>query len=152
MLPFDKMTTTNRKDITIKMTKNRIIALLLAGLMTTAAMTSCRVQGNNDNPQGTEPNQNGSSQTTTVKPDDPYTPPTITWSDVDKLVFAAGEIDLLEEANKNSKKLGAIPVEAELHCIKQNTSWYLVEYDGKQGYVSKTSGCLTYFLKYRIIA
>ena len=101
------------------MTKNRIVALLLAGLMAAAALTSCRVQGNFDDPSGTEPNQNGSSQTTTTKPDDPYTP-TTTWSDVDKTVYAISEIKLRSEASNTSTALCVIPVEAELHCTKQN--------------------------------
>ena len=46
------------------MMKKRIVALLLAGLMATAALTSCRVQTNdNDNPGGTEPNQNNNQTT-----------------------------------------------------------------------------------------
>ena len=121
------------------MTKNRIVALLLAGLITTAAMTSCRVEGNFDDPNGTEPNQNGSEQTTTVKPDDPYTPSAPTWSDVDKTVYAISDIKLRSEANNTSTILCDIPVEAELHCTKQNASWYCVEYNGQVGYISKTS-------------
>lgn len=120
------------------MMKKRMIALLLAGLMTTASLTACRVQGNNDNPTGTEPNQNNSSQTTTT-PDEPYNPSTTTWTDEDKMLYAIGEIQLLEEAKTNSKSLATIPVEAELHCTKKSASWYYVEYDGKQGYVSKTN-------------
>ena len=120
------------------MTKNRIVALLLAGLMAAAALTSCRVQGNFDDPSGTEPNQNDSSQTTTTKPDDPYTP-TTTWSDVDKTVYAISEIKLRSEASNTSTALCVISVEAELHCTKQNASWYYVEYNGQTGYISKTS-------------
>ena len=120
------------------MMKKRIVALLLAGLMATATLASCRAQ-NNNNPQGTEPNQTTPSAQTTVKPDDPYTPPTVTWTDEDKLVYATGKIQLYEEAKSNSKIVGEIPVEAELHCTKKSTSWYYVEYDGKQGYVPKTN-------------
>ena len=121
------------------MTKNKIIALLLAGLMTTTALASCRVQGNNENPGGTEPNQNGSEQTTTLQPDSPSTPSATTWSEVDKTVYAISEIKLRSEASNTSTALCDIPVEAELHCTKQNATWYYVEYNGQAGYVSRTS-------------
>ena len=121
------------------MMKKRIVALLLAGLMTTAALTACRVQGNFDNPNGTEPNQGSSSQTTTTKPEDIYNPPSTTFEETDELVYATGEISLRKEATNSSTELAKIPVETELHCTKKNTSWYFVEYNGQEGYVSKTN-------------
>ena len=120
------------------MMKKRIVALLLAGLMTTAALTSCRVQGNNDNPGGTEPNQSN-NQTTTTKPEDTYNPPVDTWQDVDKYVYTVSDTKLYQEANATSTALANIAKITELHCTKQNTSWYYVEYDGKQGYIRKTT-------------
>ena len=119
------------------MMKKRIVALLLAGLMTTATLASCRVQGNTDNPGGTEPNQNN-NQTTTTKPEDIYNPPSTTFEETDELVYAIGEISLRKEATNSSAELAKIPVETELHCTKKSTSWYLVEYNGQEGYVSKT--------------
>ena len=125
------------------MTKNRIVALLLAGLMTTAAMTSCRVQNNHTNPGGTEPENPTTNQTTPNDPGTIINPPTVTWQDVDKSVYTFGEVKLREEALNTGKALATIPKETELHCTKQNTSWYYVEYekDGEtlQGYVSKPS-------------
>lgn len=119
------------------MTKNRIVALLLAGLMA-ASMASCRVQ--NNNPGGTEPNQN---QTTppqgTTAPQNPDTPPVTTWQDVDKTVYTTQSIKLRKDAAANSTALKEIPKETALHCTQQNNSWYYVEYDGAQGYISKAS-------------
>ena len=121
------------------MMKKRIVALLLAGLMATAALTSCRVQTNdNDNPGGTEPNQNN-NQTTTTKPEDIYNPPVETWQDVDKYVYTVSDTKLYQEASATSTSLANIAKVTELHCTKQNTSWYYVEYDGKQGYIRKTT-------------
>ncbi len=126
------------------MTKKRIVALLLAGLMTTAAMTSCRVQNNHNNPGGTEPENPTTNQTTPNDPGTIITPPIVTWQDVDKFVYTFSEdVKLREEALNTGKALATIPKETELHCTKQNTSWYYVEYekDGEvlQGYVSKPS-------------
>lgn len=123
------------------MMKKRIVALLLAGLMSATALVSCRVQGNN-NTGGTEPNQNPPTQTT-PDPGSTVTPPTITWQDVDKSVFTVNEVTLRAEAGNNGQALAKIAKETELHCTKQSTSWYCVEYekDGEvlQGYVSKAS-------------
>ena len=120
------------------MMKKRIVALLLAGLMSATALASCRVQGNN-NPNGTEPNQNPPTNQTTPDPGTNVTPPTITWQDVDKSVLTIKEVKLRKEANDTSTALVSIPKETELHCTKQSTSWYYVEYDGQQGYISKAS-------------
>ena len=118
------------------MMKKRMIALLLAGLMATAALTSCRVQTNdNDNPGGTEPNQNN-NQTTTTKPEDIYNPPVETWKEETKNVYTVKDVTLLQEASKSSTSLGTIPKETKLTSTKHNSSWYYVEYDGKQGYVA----------------
>ena len=120
------------------MMKKRIVALLLAGLMTTAALASCRVQ-NNNNPGGTEPDETTPpTQQTTSAPDTPIIP-SVTWQDVDKSVFTINEVKLRQEAANNGTALATIPKETELHCTKQSTSWYYVEYNGQQGYVTKSS-------------
>ena len=128
------------------MMKKRIVALLLAGLMSATALASCRVQGNK-NPNGTEPNQNPPTGQTTPDPNTNVTPPVVTWQDVNKSVFTINDVKLRQEANGTSTALVNIPKEVELHCTKQSTSWYYVEYvetkDGQetthQGYVSKAS-------------
>ena len=140
MLPFDKMIRINRKDRTRKMMKKRIVALLLAGLMSAAALTSCRVQGNK-NPGGTEPENSTPTQTTA--PDNPYIPPVETWQDVDKKVYTFNEVKLRQQATNTGAALASIPKETELHCTKQSNSWYYVEFtkgeDVLQGYVSKAA-------------
>ena len=121
------------------MMKKRIVALLLAGLMSAAALTSCRVQ-NQNTPGGTEPENTTPSQNqTTTKPDDPYIPPVVTWQDVDKSVFTFNDVKLRAEASNTGAALASIPKETELHCTKQSTSWYYVEYGELEGYVSKAS-------------
>ena len=120
------------------MMKKRIVALLLAGLMTTAALASCRVQtNNNNNPGGTEPNQ-GTSQTT-PKPDDPSTPATPTWTDADKTVYTVSDVKLRKEASDTSEALATIAKATAVHCTKQSSTWYCVEYGDKQGYIRKTT-------------
>ncbi len=120
--------------------KKRIVALLLAGLMSAAALTSCRVQ--NTNPGGTEPQGSTPTQTTPT-PDNPYQPPVETWQDVNKSVFTFNEVKLRQQATNTGTALATIPKETELHCTKQSTSWYYVEYKkGEEtisGYVSKAS-------------
>jgi SH3-like domain-containing protein len=122
------------------MMKKRIVALLLAGLMSAAALTSCRVQ--NTNPGGTEPQGSTPTQTTPT-PDNPYQPPVETWQDVNKSVFTFNEVKLRQQATNTGTALATIPKETELHCTKQSTSWYYVEYKkGEEtisGYVSKAS-------------
>ena len=124
------------------MMKKRIVALLLAGLMSATALASCTVRGNNHT-GGTEPDQNPPTSQTTPDPGTTVTPPTITWQEVDKSVFTVNEVRLREEASNSGNALASIPKETELHCTKQSTSWYYVEYekDGAtlQGYVSKAS-------------
>ena len=124
MLPCDRTIRINRKDRTRKMMKKRIVALLLAGLMSAAALTSCRVQ--NKNPGGTEPENSTPTQTTT--PDNPYKPPEEIWQDVDKKVYTFNEVKLRQQATSTGAALATSPKETELHCIKQSNSRYYVEY------------------------
>ena len=115
------------------MMKKRIVALLLAGLMTTAALASCRVQ--NNNPGGTELDDTTPTQTTPAE----TTPAAPVWQEVDKSIFTINEVKLRQDATNAGAALASIPKETELHCTKQSTAWYYVEYDGKQGYVAKTN-------------
>ena len=117
------------------MMKKRIVALLLAGLMTTAALASCRVQNNNNNPGGTEPDDTTPAQTTPAETTPPVTP---TWQEVNKSIFTINEVKLRQDATNAGAALASIPKETELHCTKQSTSWYFVEYNGQQGYIAKT--------------
>ena len=123
------------------MMKKRIVALLLAGLMSATALASCTAHQNGNNPNGTEPNQNPPTGQTTPDPNTNVNPPVISWQDVDKSVFTVNDVTLREEASNNSTALASIPKETELHCTKQSTSWYYVEYEKEgqllNGYVSK---------------
>lgn len=123
------------------MMKRKILALLLTAMMIVATLTACRVQNNNNNPGGTEPSQTTPTQTT-PNPDQPYIPPVVTWQDVNKSVFTLSDVKLRQEAATNGVALATIPKLTELHCTKQSTSWYYVEYESNgetlQGYVNKT--------------
>lgn len=128
------------------MMKKRIVALLLAGLMTTTALASCRAQ-NSNNPNGTEPNQTtASNPQNTTNPDDPNNVPTDKWEDVGANVYTYKNVTLRKEANSTSTALASIPKETELLCIKQNKTWYFVEYDGEEGYILKSSATTINFL------
>ena len=128
------------------MMKKRIVALLLAGLMTTTALASCRAQ-NSNNPNGTEPNQTtASNPQNTTNPNDPNNVPTDKWEDVGASVYTYKNVTLRKEANSTSTALASIPKETELLCIKQNKTWYFVEYDGEEGYILKSSATTINFL------
>ena len=125
------------------MMKKRIVALLLAGLMATAALASCRAQ-NSGNPAETEPDQTTSSQTT-QKPDDPYTPPA-TWTETTQVIYTLKDTTLRKDASSTSATLGSIPKETQLTSTKYNSNWYYVEYEGQQGYIQKSSATTINFL------
>ncbi len=112
--------------------KKRIVALLLAGLITTS-LASCVVQGNNNQQNGTTPDQQ-----TTTDPNHNVQPPEQVWNDADKSVFTLSDVKLRQEANTLGTALVTIPKETELHCTKASLSWYYVEYGEYKGYVSKT--------------
>ena len=117
------------------MMKKRIVALLLAGLMTTTALASCRAQ-NSGNPNGTEPDQTTPQVTQKPdNPDNPYNPPT-TWIEKTQDVYTLKDVTLRKEANGTSANLGSIPKETKLTSTKYNANWYYVEYEGNQGYVA----------------
>lgn len=119
------------------MMKKRIVALLLAGLMSATALASCRVQNQNQH-GGTEPNQNPPTNQTTPG-ENTNNPPAITWQEVDKNVYSISDVKLRQEASGTSTALASIAKETALHCTKQSTSWYYVEYGELKGYVSKAS-------------
>lgn len=111
-----------RKDE--KTMKNRLVALLLAGLMT-ASLASCVATGNNGG--GTEGDQ-------TRPPVSTNNPTQLT--DVDQLVYViAKNAELLPDINTT---LGALSVErmTELHRVKLSDQWSVVEYNGTQYYVA----------------
>ncbi len=110
--------------------KKRVIALLMAGLLT-ASLASCVVTG--DGGGGTEPNQNITSTTgEDVTPQNP----TIVWQDVDQVVYTLDSVKLRAEASTSAQVLQTLPKETELRRVRTSTSWSEVEYNGQKGYVS----------------
>lgn len=123
--------------------KKRLLALLLAGLMT-ASMASCVATGNNTNTGGGEGTLDLPSQGTTSgnKPG-PDIPTPGTWKEVDKTVYTFEAATLYADAKTSSAKVASLPAEKELHCTLQNSYWSYVEYtEGEEtvkGYVSNES-------------
>ncbi len=111
--------------------QKRILALLLAGLLT-ASMASCVVRGTQNETTG--PDEDPGYQTTT-KPNEEETSPTITWTEVDKTIYALSDIKLRREASSVGATICTIPKEAELHCTLTSAAYSYVEYNGQQGYV-----------------
>ncbi len=111
--------------------KKRVIALLMAGLLT-ASMVSCVATGGPGD-GSTEPQQ----QITT--PDDAGTTdagPGITWQNVDQTVYTLDSVKLREEPSTSATVIQTLPKETELRRVRTSTSWSEVEYNGKKGYVS----------------
>lgn len=123
--------------------KKRLLALLLAGLIT-ASMASCVATGNNTNTGGGEGTLDLPSQGTTSgnKPG-PDIPTPGTWKEVDKTLYTFEAATLYADAKTSSAKVAELPVEKELHCTLQNSYWSYVEYvEGEEtvkGYVSNES-------------
>ncbi|MBQ8416571.1 MAG: SH3 domain-containing protein [Clostridia bacterium] len=110
--------------------KNRILALLLAGLLT-ATMAACSTSGS----------QSGGTETgpsiTTPKEDDSTTPdPDKEWQTVNKKVYTHKEVTLRDEPSSSGKAVKTLAAALELNCTKVSTAWSYVEYQGAYGYVS----------------
>ncbi|MBQ8433001.1 MAG: hypothetical protein IJX28_08980 [Clostridia bacterium] len=116
--------------------KKRLLALLLAGLLT-ASMASCisGSSGNNSTGGGTEPPQTPPAQTAGVT----QPPITVTWQEVDDYVFVA-DVTLKLRVDMTTVA-GAVDVAGatKLHRVKTSTSWSVVEYNGTQYYASNES-------------
>ena len=118
------------------MMKKRILALLLAGLMT-ASLAACKVNGTN-NPNGTEGDQTTPGNPTVTTPD-PYTPPATVWTDVDYTLYVVTETKLRQEASNVGTALATVPAGAELHCTRTSAAWSYVEYGELSGYISNSA-------------
>ena len=121
--------------------KKRLLALILAGLMT-ASMASCVATGNNNN-RGEEDTLEQPSQGTTSKNGGDVIPKPDTWKEVDKTLYTFEAATLYSDAKTSSAKVADLPAEKELHCTLQNSYWSYVEYaegdDTVKGYVSNES-------------
>ncbi len=116
--------------------KKRLLALILAGLLT-ASLASCVASGNQDE-------STGDTETTTTTDDNGSNtnPPDTTddWKDADKLLYTySAETAMRAEAKTGATLVESIPAETELHCLRQNKTWSEVEYNGKKGYVLTAS-------------
>lgn len=111
----------------------RILALLLAGLMT-ASMAACTVGGGNGKATGdggTEPTPNRPGMTTGA--------PVINFVDVNDTVYTVADgVRLLTSMDSAT---GAVTVGkiTELHRVKYSATWSVVEYNGVQYYVTSQS-------------
>ncbi len=116
------------------MMKKRLLALIMAGLLT-ATLASCVATGGGDDTGGTEgsqpihtsgTNQNGGNGDSPVE----------VWKNVDKIVYTVSETALRSEAKDSGSLLATLPALTELRCTKQNGFWSYVEFNGTAGYVS----------------
>lgn len=112
--------------------KKRILALLLAGLLTTSLISCITTKPRPNDPglgEGTETNQtiNGTDET------DPIT--TITWITVDQNMYVTAASTTLTKVDDNTTTIKVNQL-TELHCIKASSDAkrYIVEKDGVQYY------------------
>ena len=113
--------------------KKRLLALLLAGLIT-ATLVSCSTErereDNTKDPNGTEAEQTRPTENET----DP--PITVTWTDVDEAVYVLANSLTLTSVDDGTATVKAAKLE-KLHRVKvSNTQRCIVEKDGKQYYAS----------------
>ncbi len=116
--------------------KKRLLALLLAGLMT-ASLASCTTRsGKNPTPSGTEeeqtvvntPNQGNNNNNNNNNN------PTVTWTDVDETVYVTATNGMTLTGVEDGASL-KVDMLDELHRVKvSNSSRSIVEKDGKQYY------------------
>lgn len=117
--------------------KKRILALLLAGIMT-ASFASC-ISSSKDNektgPGGTEQRQTKAPTTASTQQKDP----TIQWKDEDDYVFTADATVKLRVSVDTVAGAVDVTGATKLHRIKSSTAWSMVEYNGAQYYVPNQS-------------
>lgn len=114
--------------------KKRILALLLTGLLVMSA-TAC--QKESENPQlGGTPKQTTATTATTPGPNIPENPPTTSYQDVNETVYAlTNEVALRTSAETAEVPVLKVPFITELHRVKYNSYWSVVEYNNAQYYV-----------------
>ena len=113
--------------------KKRILALLLAGLLTTSLVSCITTKPRPDGPglnTGTEDSQPTEEPTT-----DPVV--TVTWIDEDKTVYVTATSLTLTKVDDNATTIKVNQL-TELHCIKvsSDAKRCIVEKDGVQYYAS----------------
>ena len=130
---FDKCTKklilTGKNERTQKM-KKRILAMILAALLT-ASMASCWAEGNNENPVG------GTEETQTQAPNDPNpdNPVTNVWQDANYSVYVVSPNLNLTQVSDASKTV-KVPLMTKLFCKKTSSTKSIVEYEGVEYYAT----------------
>ncbi len=108
--------------------KKRLLALILAGLLT-ASFASCAA-GDNGNDDDSTVDLGGDL-------DDDAGLDSVEYTDVDLTLFTVSEADLFSSTDESAEVLATIPVETEVHCTKRNAYYCYVTYDGQEGYVAR---------------
>ncbi len=111
--------------------KKRLLALILAGLLTTS-LAAC-VAEDTDPDDDTESTVDlGSSSG-----DGDQDPDSDEYEDVDLTLFTLSDAPLLSSTDSSAETLATIPAESEVHCTKRNTYYCYVTYDGQEGYIAR---------------
>lgn len=116
--------------------KKRILALLLAGILT-ASLASC-ISRSGDRTDSTD----GGTEEKPTQPTVAVTtaPPVVeTWKEVDDQVYVT--VEKLQLRVETASAVGAVEVSGatKLHRVKTSAAWSLVEYNGKQYYARNDS-------------
>lgn len=111
--------------------KKRILALLLAGLLT-ASMTSCVSSGGKNDPDNTK-----STSSTTASPSGDGTVQD-QLQDVNETVYTVINASLLTDTNATSAT-AVLPALTELIRVKYSSTWSVVQYNGAQYYVASAA-------------
>lgn len=116
--------------------KKRILALLLAGIMT-ASFASC-ISGSRDNEKTKAP---GTEQKPTKAPVVTTAPPStqIHWVDEDDYVYTTEATVKLRVSTDTVAGAVDVAGATKLHRVKYSTAWSMVEYNGAQYYVPNQS-------------
>lgn len=116
--------------------KKRLLALLLAGLLTASAASCISREGSRKDPTGGVGGTEG-EQNPPAKTEQPTTPPVIiSWETVDDYVYTT-ETTVSLRVNVASVE-GSIKVggAVKLHRTKMSATWSQVEYEGKTYYIA----------------
>lgn len=113
--------------------KKRILALLLAGILT-ASMGSCisREKNRDETGDGGLEGVNPPVSTETL-------PPVTAWEEADDTVYTT-KVNVNLRANiSSSEGIVSVSGATKLHRVKKSSTWSVVEYDGKEYYVESAS-------------
>lgn len=116
--------------------KKRILALLLAGLIT-ASLASCVSSGTQNEPDNDTEAEQTQDESTTPRDEEDTDPIGSEWTSVDETVFTTSQVSMREEPDTSGDIIKALAKETQLHRTRVNEDWSYVETaDGETGYVS----------------